>query len=809
MSHYFVDREDISKFLLDMIYEPQYKNIVYILSAKSGYGKSAFFQNIIEHVKGQYICHKVLIPTGHNISLDEGFYFRSLANQVTKNSELYNYESFHEFIKNTKNPLVHRLYFSKLAEDTSEVLPAIKALSTVYRQNNILDTSTEYQYLHPEDSRYIYLLFMEYMLSCFQDQEKIIINISNIQKIDRLSLSKLLELLQHTKNIFLLLEYTSETESIEQAKIFESNFYSEKILTVTKKLKKLNFENTCKVLKNIYPNDSQLMDETTRREIYITIDGNIRQLSDIEDIYELSSENDISTSVELNYTEQRLKKLTDANQIQILCIVAAHLDSVKVSIFKDILSKKLYYVYINSSAILEKLCEENGLLEIENEQIVFAHDSIKATIFTIPRFEIKIALAYSWWIEYYEELLKSYKHFFNYEKTTIIKRLCYFYGMYPPCASRILSLLPDIRKIALNSLNPEEAISFLHNFFDYIDELQDNNLSVKLNKFLLDLYYELGIYDKAKVIFHRMQFDHRDIQILYEAMIQNRCQNCEKALDIIEKGIRDFGCNEHFQLCANLIKLISYASNNNYELCDQIFQQTITVNSYENYVEYGFLLRNAEIVCTLQDSIPYLEKSVKHFKKYQLPLYEAHSRISLLMNYSRIGQFQKAEMNLKVAKKLLKNNSLERHILLNDEVAYHMCLGDFNLNFQSDLKLAMCTTSYVFDKIVINKNLLLIYAKNKCWTEGQEIVEILLDILENETNRLNICSTYWNIAYFYKCFNKTEYNLFYNKYKQLYNELLKKTMRKSVLEQNVYHKPGMEFEIGFISYWHFPIPDKL
>lgn len=809
MNQYFVDREDISKFLLDMIYEPQYKNIVYILSAKSGYGKSAFYQNIMNHIKGQYICHKVSIPIGHNISLDEGFYFRSLANQVTKNSEIYNYESFHEFIKNTKNPLVHRLYFNRLAEDTSEVLPAIKALSTVYRQNNILDTSTEYQYLHPEDSRYIYLLFMEYMLSCFQEQEKIIINISNIQKIDQLSLSKLLELLQRTKNIFLLLEYTSETESIEQAKIFESNFYSDKITIVTKKLKRLDFENTCKVLKNIYPEDIQLMDEATKREIYITIDGNIRQLSDIDNTYELSSENIPISHAKLNYTEQRLKNMTDVNQVQILCIVAAHLDSVKISIFKDLLSKKLYYVYINSSVILEKLCEENGFLEIENEQIVFAHDSIKESIFTIPRFEIKISLAYNWWIEYYEELLKSQSHFFNYEKTTVIKRLCYFYSMYPPCAPRILTLLPDIRKIALNSLNPEEAMSFLHMFFDYMKELQDNSLSEKLNRFLLDLYYELGIYNKAEVIFHYLQFEQREIQILYGAIIQNRCQNCEKALDIIEKGIRDYGDNEHFRLCANLIKLISHASNNNYDLCEQIFQQSIKTMSYERYVEYGFLLRNAEIVCTLRDSIPYLEKSVNHFKKYNLPLYEAHSRISLLMNYSRIGQFQDAEINLKAAKRLLKNNTLERHILLNDEVAYHMCSGDFDLNFQNDLKLAMCTASYVFDKIIINKNLLLIYAKNKCWTEGQELVEILLAILENETNRLNICSTYWNISYFYKCFDKIKYNFFYDKYKKIYNELLKKTMRKSALEQDVFHKPDMEFEIGFISYWHFPIPDKL
>lgn len=807
MSQHFVDRKDIRNSLLSMIQEPQDKSVVYILSAKTGYGKSAFFQNIIDYVKGQYICHKVSIPLGHNISLDEGFYFRNLAIQVTKNSNIYNYNSFHEFIKNTKNPIVRRLYHNQLEEGASEINPIIKVLSTISKQNNILDISTEYQYLHPEDSCYIYLLFMEYLLFCFNDQKKIIINISNIQKIDKLSLSKLLELLQRAKNIFLLLEYTSETESIEQAKIFESNFYLDEILVITKKLKKLDLENTCKVLNNLYPNNR--LEESIYREIYFTIDGNIRQLSDIDDVYELSSENKNQRLVETNYTEQRLKNITDANKIQILCIIAAHLDSVQISIFKDFLNKKSYFIYINLSAILSGLCEENGFLEIRNNQILFVHDSIKELIFSIPRFEIKIALAYSWWIEYYEDMLKSYNDNLNYEKPIIIKRLCYFYSIYPPCASRILSLLPDIRKISLNCLNPEEAVSFLHLFFYYKDELHNDILLNQLNKFLLDLYYELGIYNKAYTAFCHTDFKQREIQILYEAIIQNRCQHCKEAIDIIEDGLIEFRENKHFQLCANLIKLISFASNNNYNSCEEVFRQLIAEKSYVKFVEYGFLLRNSEIVCTLRDSIPYLENSVKHFKKYHLPLYEAHSRISLLMNYSRIGEFTEAEKNLKVAKKILKNNSLERHILLNDEVAYHMCRGEFNINFQSDLKLAMCTAAYLFDKIVINKNLLIIYAKNKCWDEGQQVVEILLNMLEKETNRVNICFAYWDISYFYKYFDETLYELYYKKYLQLYNELSQKPMRKSILEKDVYHKPGMEFEIGFISYWHFPIPNEL
>lgn len=805
MNDFFVDREDLRKDILDILNDVQFNNIVYILSAKSGYGKSAFGQHIINQVKGEYLCFKISIPVGSNISLDEGFYFRNITTAVNKKSELYSYQSLREFLKNTDNPVIKRMFHTSISESLVGELPFAKAFSTLWNHNDILDVIPEYEHLFPDDSRYIYMVLTEYIFECFRYQKKVLLNIENIQTIDKLSLMKLQELLSKTNNIFLLLEYTSENDSLEGAKKFESNFYAEEVEVFTRRLKKLDFDNTCRILDNLYPNNSKFKNENSLKKIYFTIDGNIRQLSDIEEVYELSNDRLLSIAgVNLNYTYERLNNIKDKHQIMLLCIIVAHMGNVNIATLKHLLIINDYVSYMNLSELLSILCGENGLLKAENYNVSIAHDSILDNMKNIIRYEIKLTLAYTWWIAFYEGQLKKNSNFT--ERNIVIKNLCYFYSVYPPAAIGILTLLPDVRKIALNSFNPDEAVSFLLEFYDYIDYFKDTELINKINEFLLELYYELGIYNKAYTIFKNMSFQYPKEQVLYDAILQNRLQNCEKAIILAKEGIKEYKSDKRFELCANLIILISAASKNDYKLCESVFETCIKEKSFEKYYEFGFLLRNAEIICTLKDSIDYLERSIEHFKKLKQPIMEAHSRISLLMNCSRIGDFEKAYTNLEVAKNILKGQSLERHILLNDEVAIQMCMGNFCLALQDSLKLAMCTAQDVFDKIIINKNLLIIYAKNEQWEYGQEIVDYLLNILERETNKLNICFTYWNISYFYKHFDKIQYDLYYNKYKNSYNELAKSSLRKNVADRNVYHKPNMEFVIEFISYWHFPIP---
>lgn len=812
MDKHFTDREEFRNDIIELLEKYQHGNIVYILSGKSGFGKSAFGQHIIDMFKGTYLCIKVKMLVGEKISLDEGFYFRRITMEVSSKSNLYGYPSFSEFFKNASNPLIQKLYTRQIEQDLATTHPFMDMAVNFYRRNDPMECFSEYQNLFPEDSRYIYMLLGEYLFECFKYPKRVILNIENVQNIDKLSLLKLIELIKRCTNLFLLLEFTSTTNSLIEAKNFEENFYDCGAYVITKNLKKLNYKSTCEILEYMYPDIDSIKREEVKRSIFITIDGNIRQLSDIDSIYELSdneSERNIVCSNSTDYTLTRLENLKDNNQIMLLCFVIAHMGKVDISVLKEMIRRKQYLLYLNFDNIVEMLSGSNGLLKTEHSQILVSHDSIPQRSNEIPLLKNRISLGYTIWIEYYENQLTLCEEKNIHSKTELVKKLCYFYNKYPPRSLGIIHLFQDIRKIALNSQNPEEAIAFLSTLGKNVQYCDTAELSNKIKNFLLKIYYESGLYKDAYSLLEDSKFMTDKSYILYKAILNNRLQKNEEAIEICNSAIEKYSKDERFVLCANLIILISAASKNDYKLCEEIFNDCISRQEFKNCYEYGFLLRNSEIVLPLQEAIPFLEQSAIHFKSYNAPIMEAHSRVSLLMNCSRIGFFGKAAENLLITKRLLHEESLERYILLNDEVAFQMCMGDFNPKLQDDLMLAMCTATTVFPKLIINKNLLILYTKNKEWSKGEEIVQYLLEQINLETNRLNICFTYWNISYFYKQFDPVQYEIYFNEYQRAYNELMSKPLRKSVLQRNMFHKPGNEFVIEFLSYWHFPIPDLI
>lgn len=809
MSDFFVDRIELKQNLFELLNDVQLQNTVYILSSRSGLGKSEFCNQIIKNVCDKYPSVKISIPIGENISLDEGFYIREIARTISEQSKNYNYESLDEFIHNTDNSVITKIKAHKLAEESEELHKLVKPIHSIVSYFDNTGSFSEENLLNISDSRYIYIILNEYILHCCDLSSKVVINIENIQQIDILSLTQIKELLKKANNIFLLLEYTSRNDSLNEAKRFETNFHVGYTKVETRRLEKLGYEYTCELINYICPNKN-IMNEETLREIYVTIDGNIRQLSDIENVFEISDK-DTSINTQENFTLQRLKGMNNAHQIQLLCLVYAHMSQVPNEILKLLLSGKEYVLFLNYESILSELMGDSGLLEFDSvsNTIKLKHDSIRMEMKKIPRYEVKIALSFSWWIDFYEkELKKAGKNDWRNIKE-IVKKLCYFYCYYEPAAGKILSVLPHIRMIAINSINPDEAISFLIGFYDTFKKLNDPEQLYTLEKFLLNIYYELGIFDKAYSVFKNISFRSVKTYNLYKAMLLDRLQQESEAIKIVDMELAKTS-DRRYELSLYMIKMIAAASINQYDECTKIFEYIYNNKDiYSKYFEYGFFLRNSEIVLSLRDAIPYLKESIQFFQNRNEKIYEAHTRISLLMNCARAGLFDEAREQLGIIKTAPKNNSLERHIILNDEAALEMCRGNYNKALEDELKLAMCTAQVVFDKIIINHNLLILYKKNEQMAEGRQVVEYLLELLGSETNRLNVCFTYWNISFFYKGYDDIQYTYYYNKYITLYRELTSRPIRKSVIETDVAHKPNMEYVIGFISHWRFPIPEEL
>ena len=314
---YFVDREDMSEDIENIICSSR-NNTVYLLYSMSGIGKSAFCHKVIKqmYVKYQIPYIKVSIPVGDNISIDEGYYFRELVKEFSNKYQIYGYKSFSSYLRNSNSPLVNRILGHQIADNFDGLSSFVKPLVTLASYIDGSDCFDESSYFNPSDDRYIYIVLNEYIKYVLKHCFQFIINIENIQQIDILSLQKLQELLKKESNIFLLLEYTIFSDNdVNNVYSFMSNFDNLCTFKYIRMLKKLNFENTCMVLDLLYHGNNVVHNTDNLKKIYLQIEGNLRKLSDIENVFEIYEQDPSILSTD--YTDISIENLT-ATQLLIL-----------------------------------------------------------------------------------------------------------------------------------------------------------------------------------------------------------------------------------------------------------------------------------------------------------------------------------------------------------------------------------------------------------------------------------------------------------------------------------------------------------
>jgi len=793
----FVNRNSEIKNIIDDILKFSNGNRVVIIYAASGVGKSSFCQQILK-ISSQIINGiKVSIPYGKNIQLNQGLYLKAIASELDKKAKIFKYLSFNMFLRKVKSKELKKIYSIKLIEDLQALSKFIKPISTIFSRfinTGIFNAET---YLYENNDNLFYTIIKGYILYVIQQKNKIVINIENIQSIDINSLSILKELLDED-GIYFLLEYTLDDNNLNEIYKFSENFKYLNCKTDVIKLEKLGFDEFCTIMNNI-PN----INETMLHEYYLNIDGNLRQIVDIESIIKITCTQEIINNSIPNYTMEHLKYL-NKHQIEILCLLVTHNCKIKIDILTEMLMQRQYELFIFIEKEIKELFDTHKLLYNRDGYIELIHDSIYDLLIKNHDFFVMLTTAHSLWITYYErKLIENENTKKNFD---VIFMLTHLYTNFEHSYHKLLNLLPHIRELTFRSTNPVMIIDYLNEFIQKIKILSNHSFFKEINIFIFKLCYDLGLFEMAYSQLSNIDSSSNNIEIFY-AMLNNRLMNYEKSLSIIESCLSKNPDNRK-KLFLLLIKMISCASLNRYSDCMDIFNEIYQNKKYIEFKEYGFFLRNSEIVLSFEESLVFLEESVKFLNPIDKTCAE-QSRISLSMNQARLGLLDKARNNLNIAKETLYNITLEKHIILNNMAAIEMCDGNFNNSVIEYLKLAGFYAFTVFDKLIIHKNLLILLCKNNMYSQGEKVIEYLTNQIKYEKNKLNICYTYWNISYFYKEYDIEKYIYYYNQYKMLVVELQECGLDINESYQSEYvYMPNMEYVIEFISYWHFPLPDE-
>src|SRR5690349_6604279 len=72
----------------------------------------------------------------------------------------------------------------------------------------------------------------------------------------------------------------------------------------------------------------------------------------------------------------------------------------------------------------------------------------------------------------------------------------------------------------------------------------------------------------------------------------------------------------NFIFALRLIRMVSYYDIGEYEKCRTEFYSLLNDSNYTDLYEYGFLLRNSELVFGYKECLPYMLESIKFFQKF-------------------------------------------------------------------------------------------------------------------------------------------------------------------------------------------------
>ena len=803
----FINRENECADLSSRIHFGEKSQIIFITGI-SGIGKSTFTRKVF-HGQDHIRLEINDLVSG---STAQGAYIQELASAInnyylaSQNEEL----SFRYFFCNFLTPHIRKRNLSILGEAAADIVPfGIGKL--LFVTLNMLFKSREYDYSAffnsgNNDILQTLAAYIEYVIS----KNKLTLIMENYQNIDFSSYNLLKNIISQSSYANFIFEYTTDT-SFSKSKFedIQSKSFPNTIL-YSINLVKMNLSEYLQM----YP-DSVIAAKL--KDSFLEFDGNIRKIEDGNLFFNMRDKDVIpfnSPVNEFNYTRTHIESLGKDLKF-ILSAIITHRLLVSVESLKVFLESELFKdLWIDLESILKAL-HAHELIKIDKEYISVKHDFISREVLSNKTYDRFVLPCYDAWIKYYRQKLER-RDFSSCSKNKIYHLLFTFYSSIDDF-NNLFRLLPEIKRVALESTYPDSAVEYLELLRN--NEIHSTSIEIKdaIHFALIDIYYTLGIFDKAWNILPEIE-RQSNRYVAYKAALLDRLDRHQEAISYIQEVLLS-ETDDRLILILKLILMISYRSVNNRAECEMVYCDLMKKTEYVKYDEYGILLRNSEIILPLSKSRTELKKSISFFKEKNLLVEkgQSHLTLSLLNTWSK--NYKSAICNLNIAEELLYNETFERHIFFNNRAVIFMYQKDFSDNVENLLKEARKTTMCNFDKLTIHINHLIYYTisnKSKStFKECEDIISSTLMLLDDQPDKVMHRLAYYTIAQYYKNHNADLFHLYMKKSYATHlllsfrvNNYWDKRFSCYELERTTTDNIMM-YDLGLISYWHFKIPEDI
>jgi predicted transcriptional regulator/GTPase SAR1 family protein len=701
------------------------KNHVVLLCGKGGVGKSELTRRFIQENLNEVPSIKVSIQQAEKNTYNSGYYLTKLARALHEfaltDDRIFSLSDF--FKQRRSSEVVFKKRIENLKSDVSALIPfsaTIKGITDIFSESGEFDANKFFESTHSD----VLLALFEYVKSECR-RVSMIINFENIQSIDGRSLELLTPIIRESNNCLYLLEFTDNDDTgynfHDIILELEENGIGFEALTIGP----LNLSDVKKVIQDQPGLSWELIERS-----YVDWNGNMRSLVDLIARIKYGLSPDIPKNIDLNSATPAHLHSLSANDLFLLTLILVHKEPVQISLLNKIITYRESLQYILDIKYSLRNLENRSLIRWTGDEVVLAHDSIAEHLSRIEKYDLFAIIGQKFWLNTYEELLASGDVYSS--QGWLLMKVLYFASLLNYDA-RILDLLNKINEEAIQSRDPEKMIEFVLGVRTSLllkDERRFKEKITKIDYWLIELYYKIGNSKDAWEILSNVSHSSNKYNVL-KAILLEQIGSHSEAIKFCNDQLNELNkLNPNYELSLRLVRLVANFDIGESGKTMAEFAAIYKNKKFVNLFEYGFLLRNAELVFNYQESLPYYKKSIAHFIKRGATHQAAFSRITYGVHLGLVGRYEMAHKQFDLAEKELRNVISERHSLLNNFAVLLLFQKRVESNADELLRQALLTAQGDFERLAITMNYLVLMDWRDNRIEAELSIKAILRILE-------------------------------------------------------------------------------
>ncbi len=698
---------------------------VIIVNGVSGVGKSILTKRFITSFEKKVPTIKVEITQAEKSAYSTGFYINKIASALNEASKNNNYlYTFKQYIRLKKpSEIILNKIRDSIKADLASNIPGGNTITSIF---NIALGQSEYdeKLLFTSTHSESHFLLTDYIISSIK-MIPLVLNIENIQSIDNFSLQQLMRIIKESNSSIFLIEFTEDDNTGSTLSDIMNSLESNKIDCKILNVEPLNIVD----VKQIIDKNPRVSWELIERS-YVEWKGNLRPLVDFLTRLKYGININDDGDALNNGTISHLLSLPQ-NEIFLLHVIFWHKEATEINLLKRLLifrdAFKLIFDIESTIGSLEEKC----LIKISEGKVNLEHDSIAKEFEKLAEHQVFTLISHKFWLEVYNDLLKKNDVYIS--RGHILSKILY-YSVFLNDLDRIYELLKLINYEALRSREPEKMITYVERIKENAikqDIGTDSRRIRHINLWLIELYYKLGNAKQAWNVLNEIK-DNTNTEIVLKAILLEQIGKHQEAIKFCKNQIRK-ATNTNMELALSLVYLVTNYDLGNEKIAKKEFSKLIKNEKYINCIEYGFLLRNAELVFSFKKSLPYYKKSIDVFLNHNAIRQAAFSRITYGVHLGLTGQFDQARREFEKASFELGDVISERHTLFNNLAVLDIYQkNDFEV-IEDKLRQAMLTADGDFEKLVIQMNYLAIMDWQNRNTEAEQSISIINKIISQRT----------------------------------------------------------------------------